>query len=61
MAGLVHTRLKRMQCRPDLDGFIAETKLITTQPWRHPEPKTSMAFLGGNSIQITGEAFEDLV
>ncbi|MPY38919.1 hypothetical protein FNH04_02835 [Streptomyces phyllanthi] len=31
--GLVRTRLKRMQYRPDLlDGFIAETGLITTPP-----------------------------
>jgi len=42
--GLVRTRLKRMQYRPDLlDGFIAETGLTTTPPWRHPEPRTSVA------------------
>ncbi|WOT32671.1 hypothetical protein R5U08_00175 [Streptomyces coeruleorubidus] len=33
LAGLVRTRLKRVQYRPDLlDGFIAETGLITTSP-----------------------------
>lgn len=33
MAGLVRTRLKQMQYRPDLlDGFIAETGLIMTPP-----------------------------
>lgn len=33
LAGLVRTRLKRMQYRPDLlDGLIAETGLITTPP-----------------------------
>ncbi|EST36769.1 hypothetical protein M878_00570 [Streptomyces roseochromogenus subsp. oscitans DS 12.976] len=33
LADLVRTRLKRMQYRPDLlDGFIAETKLITKPP-----------------------------
>ncbi|MFI6340728.1 transposase [Streptomyces sp. NPDC050535] len=33
LAGLARTRLKRMQYRPDLlDGFIAETGLITTPP-----------------------------
>ncbi|MEU1276740.1 transposase [Streptomyces sp. NPDC005799] len=33
LAGLVRTRLKRMQYRPDLlDGFIAETGLITPPP-----------------------------
>ncbi|MEU9290019.1 hypothetical protein AB0D57_36550 [Streptomyces sp. NPDC048275] len=33
LAGLVRTRLKRMRCQPDLlDGFIAETGLITTPP-----------------------------
>lgn len=28
-----------------LDGFIAETGLIPVPPWRHPEPKTSVAGL----------------
>nr|WP_228472850.1 hypothetical protein [Streptomyces cyaneochromogenes] len=33
LAGLVRTRLKRMQYRPDLlDGFIADIGLITTPP-----------------------------
>nr|WP_324978713.1 transposase [Streptomyces sp.] len=33
LAGLVRTRLKRMQYRPDLlDGFIAGTGLVTTLP-----------------------------
>jgi hypothetical protein len=32
-AALVRTRLKRMQYRPDLlDGFVAQTGLITTLP-----------------------------
>ena len=33
LAGLVRTRLKRKQYRPDLlDGFVAETGLITMPP-----------------------------
>ncbi|MFI1169608.1 transposase [Streptomyces sp. NPDC020801] len=40
LAGLVRTRLKRLQYRSDLlDGFIAETGLITRRPRRHPNRK----------------------